>query len=352
MTQQLEIIGADVGASTIKVVGRKTGFFPHAMHKMTDSEIATMQISEPTSAIVQSAWKVEYRVKREWLGGWIQVGTRAMRKGKGSVEFGAARYKKEYYGVLGAIGLWFAGTPDSAHVHFAGTHPSEYSDYTPDIIEAIMGQWRVTHKGVTKTFSVDKVSLMHEPVAAFRHALLPINGMRPKVPTWMKKDTVIGLDFGGFTLGVMVAESMKIDYTAVLSLPHGMLDVLDELWDSMRSEYRTQLREIAFPDMGKLRWALTHGVYPAGGYGNLDVNKLAERARKRVLNEIPAVISRMGGKATFSGVFLAGGGVADMEEAIRKAVDHPNIYLADNPKNIVYAAAQGAYRSAFLALGK
>lgn len=348
----LVTVGVDVGAATIKVVGKgKTGFFPHAINAMTDSEIETMRMSEPTSSIVQSSYKVEYRLKREWVGGWVTVGTRAMRRGVGSVKFGAARYEKDYYGVLGAIAFWYVNVPDQSHVHFSGTHPSEYQEYARDIQAAMTGQWRVEHKGKVKTFSVDKVSLMHEPVAAFRHVMLPIDGLKPAFPRWLRTETILGLDFGGFTLGVMAAESLRVDYTSSLSLPYGMLDVLDELWASMRAKYRKELKDIPFPDMGKLRWALSHGFYPAGGYGNLNVKELAERARQKVLNTIPSVISRMGGIGSYGGVFLAGGGVADMEKEIRKAIGHPKIHLADSPDKIVFAAANGAYRAALLAQG-
>lgn len=348
MDNGIEIVGFDGGNANVKVDGRQTVAFPHALLPMTDSEVSVLMDDDANAAGVEHAWRVERKHGRDWKDmGWFMIGQRAMRSGKGSVKFGAARYTDTYFGVLAAIGLFQCDTPDGSDVLLGGSHTPDHRIYKQNMIDAAMGQWRVTNPGMEKgvrQFNIRQVFCLDEPVAAYRHATISdANAGQFHGEEWLRSGVVIVLDIGGLTTGVSVVEQRRVDYSAGASDDIGMLDVLDELAKGIRKRYVKELTNTPFLNMHKVRNALRVGKYDAGGYGMLDVKQEAERARGIVLNRIPALYTRFGGKAEYNGVLLAGGGSADMATQLKELIDHPNIAFADpSMDQLHFSTARGS----------
>lgn len=343
--------GLDVGNNNIKVVGDqgRTHFY-HALHKLRPDQIQALESrqGQTLDSTQSEGLGVVYTVNGEYYA----VGESALKMGARSARMGENRYTQDYYGILGAIGLYRTLVLDKTNnresVIALCTYTPKDAIYIDAIKAAITGDWEITHQKKTMKIKVSKVFTADEPVSHYRNAIFYSGGqsLRSDTAELQKGDCLI-IDVGGLTTGFAIASDGKIDYTAARSLPVGMQRALDQLAQTIRKTYRDTLKGAQVLPMDKVRDALRSGTYDAGGKGTLDVRDLVTDAFSPVLYEIEnTYTNEYGGSASFSSILLAGGGGWQIKKQLMPRLDHNLIFLsAKSAEAMVLGAAEGGYKT-------
>lgn len=329
------IIAGDVGNANIKMKSEhgKTDF-PHALFKLTGSQVADLETGGEGSPNI-------YRVN----GVLYAIGEQAVRNGAGAAKYGEERYVPEYYGVLAAIGL-FRVLPESAKdIYYLGTHTPKDNVYKQDLIDAVKGSWVVENMGARRAFRVATVVTIDEPSAHYRHATLYDGGESYRGPERLRRGTCAIIDIGGLTTGFASADSGRMDYTAGNTRVRGILDAIWELEKLLWQRYSKELKGQKVLSPIRLRDALMDGEYDAGGLGVLTCAKEAEEAGNIVVSDVLAYFNDYGGASSFDSVLLAGGGGALLKARLMKHLNHRAVYASDeNPDKMFMGAALGGYK--------
>lgn len=334
----LDLISLDAGNAQIKAVTMENEiFFPHALRRLSTSDIEDLTLRSDADS------KDIFIVN----GTYYAIGRQALRTGAGSVLLGEARYVETYYGVLAAIAMFRAFNESKKSVYLYGSHTPKDAIYRHDLVLAAKGNWVVENMGNRKTFRVVDARGVDEPVAAFRHAT-----MREDDPRYyrgdfrLRKGETAILDIGGFTFAITVADKAVIDYNSSRTYPNaGILDVLDNLKASIRSNHRTRLKGANDLPETRLREALKTGVYDAGGLGRLNVQREVQEACNLLLNDILNFFQNYGGSSSFDALLLAGGGSVIMERALMESLNHRYTFMAEEDRKRMHmATARGGMK--------
>lgn len=331
-----QLMALDAGNAQIKVVTDQTeGYFPHALKKMSGSEVEAFSLrSDSTNEQIFIVNGVYYA-----------IGEQAMRNGSGAVLLGEARYTREYYGVLAAIAAFHGFPASTRNIFLYGSHTPKDVIYRDDLINAVLGKWDVQCQSVKKSFNVVRAMGYDEPAGAFRHATLSEDGLSRRGQKQLHTAETAILDVGGLTLGISIADKSMIDYSSAQSHLIGILDVLDELRRLIRSKYRAELKGGNQLPESRLRKSLETGIYQAGGLGDLNVRSEVNEACNLVLTDILKFFQNYGGAGSFDAVLLAGGGSVLLEKKLREHLNHAHVYVAEEDRKCMHmATARGGMK--------
>lgn len=311
--------------------------FPHSLAPLSERELVNLKERINEDSNDSSVYCVN--------GLWWKVGGKALRSGAGSALYGEARYTREYYGVIVAIALFKTFESSKNNVYLYGSHTPKDLIYRQDLVKAASGKWEVKSGNITKTFTVVNGAGADEPNLAYRHATMASDGRTYQGDLILRQGEVLICDVGGFTLGISVAESGRIDYDSSHTYVTGILDVIDNVQGAIRANFRKELKGANKLDGMRLRDSLLTGTYDAGGLGLLDVGIEVQSACDLLMRDILQFYKQYGGVATFHSILICGGGGALMEHHIRRMIDHPHIYVADACRERMHlATVQGGMK--------
>ena len=323
MKSRYSFVSLDSGNAQVKcLTAEGETVFPHSLNLLSERE--QINLKERNDRMEDDNDSV-YQVN----GTWYKVGAKALRSGAGSALYGEARYKKDYYGVLAAIAMYKTFETSKNNVYLYGSHTPKDLIYRQDLVNAAKGKWTVKNGSTVKTFNVIAGAGADEPNLAYRHATLAADGRSYQGELILRRGDVLICDIGGFTLGISVASSGKIDYDSSQTYVTGILDVIDNVRDAIRANFRKELKGANTLDGMRLRAALQTGQYDAAALGMLNVSHEVQSACDLLMRDILQFYEQYGGASTFHSILICGGGGALMEHHIRRVIDHPHIYVAD-----------------------
>lgn len=335
----LTLASIDVGNAAIKAVcnNGKSIAFPHAFIHLSEREWETAMLRGNTYDY--------YTVN----GQRYVVGETAERNHHSERRLGAARYTRDYYGVLGAIALYeiVGGENDrSARVTVMGMHAPEYISSQNDIRESISGAWVVAAANKPDfKLTVKNVFMIDEPVGGTMKVVMNANG------TAFSSDGFSGeglrgltIDVGGWTLDTALAYELVPSPDQILSMPNmGILNVMHSLRMALRNRYPHELRDVSVFPQDRLREAIRTGIYRAGSYGNLPCGEEVDDSARQLLTDTYGAYSRAGG-GTLDYVILTGGGSGALESHLREALGHNRVWMASKANDIHMANAEGGLK--------
>lgn len=330
-------VALDCGNANVKITpdnGQET-VFVHALHELSAHQIEMLKYSGGEAPDVF-----------EVNGTYYSAGDQAIKDGAGAALLGEQRYTRNYYGVLAAISLHRALPANAKNIFMFSSHTPKDKIYRAEIRESVRGDWLVSSQGVAKKFGVLEVQGYDEPTGAFRHAVFSDDGLSMRGARNLREGACLIIDIGGFTVGLSVAENGKVDYDSSITHVGGILDVLAEFEQLIRSKYRLKLKGANALKPDRLREAFATGVYRAGGTGDLDVRDCVTNAANPLLHSIEVYVSNYGGIAAYDSMLLAGGGTTLFEGKLRERIKHPYMYPADeNRAHVQRATARGGLKT-------
>lgn len=269
------------------------------------------------------------------------VGASAERHGVITRHTGAARYIKDYYGVLviaAAARLFDRG----GELAIFGSHAPGDVDYRDDLMDAIMGSWSVQTADGAKQFNVTYANAFDEGLGGWANVVLARDG-RQLQRLDLNSGNALIVDIGGGTTDfIAIAEGGVVDYSLQHSLPLGILDVLSDFENSIRANNRDFFKSAAKglrPE--RVRDALRTGRFEGGGKP-LSCEAEAKAAVSVLLNRFSeAYQQRAGGPTRWDTVIATGGGVGAIYERLLPVLDHGNVVTAETLDCIHLANVRG-----------
>ena len=274
---------------------------------------------------------------------------------------GAAKYTREYYGLLfaAAVAHMF---PDPAMMGkepvFAvmASHSSKDKPFHELVMRAIGGRWRYMAGGKTYNFLVKSVETYEEPFGGYANlkyvSRVERIGKRESL-AWsfgFQDRQVAVLDVGGGTTGVMLidADGEPI-YGASDSVMQGVNDVMATLERLLQQatpreiaalrDMPTVFRTSSIPHQ-TLQQALRTGEVYAEGRA-IDVSALVNKACNPLLNEV-SQLYRAKNLQFADTIIMTGGGCALLDGRLRKALNHQDMQLASPLAELQFANVRGA----------
>jgi hypothetical protein len=280
-----------------------------------------------------------------WIDGLpYAVGATAERHGIPTRPKGAARYTRSYYGVALAAMLAHGYSISGEVSAFIG-HPPRDNQYAVDIRAAVLGPWTVWQCGQEKAFVVAEAFTFEEPLGGLMNVVLNEQGtnyLHNDLPIETEYGLII--DIGGHTVNILAAKpGGEPDFSLNESVTIGIDDALDSFVKSIRTNYAGLFRTSRHPGRPEtIRAALATGKLRASGR-ELDVSQEAQQATSLLLNEIGRIYLGMAdGPAPWGYIVLTGGGGGLLSERLKADVlDHPRVFLADDPDSIDRANMRG-----------
>jgi hypothetical protein len=167
----MSVMVLDAGNSIIKakIARREQGeiAFPHAFKQLTEAEYAN---------VVRRANSLGTSLDYLRVNGHpYVVGESAERHGVSIQRFGAARYTRDYYGVLAAATL-ARFYVRSREVMVFGSHPPGDVNFWDDLMKAVIGDWQVEIGENERQFKVTYANTFDEPVGGLMNVLLTEDG--------------------------------------------------------------------------------------------------------------------------------------------------------------------------------
>lgn len=329
-----QFVSLDEGHALVKGSTDTTWWwFVHALMPITDNDWDKLkQRSQPGE---------EYYVVN---GQPYVIGETAERKGWTGRLQGAARYKRDYYGVMGAIMMFQLFKTSQRSITVYATHAPEYIDYRDKIAQSLMGEWEVESMGAKRTFNIKDVLCCDEPVAGAMNVMLADKGAGFAREA-LQSGTGLVIDIGGYTTDATLLENGVPDYHSLMSEPGvGILSTLEEFKRDLRARYSEKLSTSSRLRPEKLRQGLATGIYHAGGYGDLDCQEQADIACNRLSVIVSDIYSRHGGKSELDYLIMTGGGSGLLFDRLKRVLDHPAIHLANSPEYVHMANVVGAMK--------
>ncbi len=344
----VELLGLDVGNAAVKAVGSSGSItFPHGLVELSQRSKDDYRMRGELDTN-KNIWKVN--------GTYYKVGAAALEDGA-MLRYGESRYIDTYYPVLSAVAMFMA-LKGNGDVIVMGSHTPKDIIYRPDLIAGLKGKsartWTVCHRGTERTFRIVGAYGIDEPVGVWRHTVLEDNGETYRKDTRrVRRGVSVILDIGGFTTAWAISRDGLLEYDRSTTHVNGILNVLENLEQLIRTEYRAKLKGVQRLDHMELRKTLKTGKYNAAGAGMLNAADLVDQAVAPLLNDVGAVFERLGGLAGAHSVILGGGGSAALEERIRKVFNHPHMITADPEIDRLHlSTSTGAFKTLRLLLSK
>ncbi len=132
---------------------------------------------------------------------------------------GAARYTRDYYGILSAATLGRL-YDRSREVAIFGSHPPGDVKFRQDLMESVVGEWYVEVKGKELHFRVSYA--FDEPVGGLMNVLLTEDRQHYQ-HTNINDGRALVIDIGGFTTDwLAVNPGVEVDYSLARSVTIGI----------------------------------------------------------------------------------------------------------------------------------
>lgn len=335
----MSIMVLDSGNSIIKakIARRQSGeiAFPHAMKQLTESEYE--KITNRAGFQNQSADYLRINEKP------YVVGESAERHGLITQRTGAARYTRDYYGVLAAAALGRL-YDRGREMSIFGSHPPGDVQFRQDLMEAIVGDWTVEIKGKERHFRVSYANTFDEPVGGLMNVILTEDGQHYQ-NTNINGGRALVIDIGGHTTDwLAVNPGGEIDYSLARSIPLGIQGVLSDFEESFRSNNLEAVKDTAVLPPDRVRKALITGVFEGGGK-QYPCEQEVEEATSLMLNRMADTYQRIaGGALRWDSIILTGGGSALLYHKLIPVLNHEKVILADETESLYLANVRGGMK--------
>lgn len=271
------------------------------------------------------------------------IGESAERHGIVTPRTGAARYTKDYCGVLAAISLTRL-YDRSREVAVFASHPPGDVNFRQDLMESVVGDWYVEVKGKERHFRVSYANTFDEPVGGLMNVLLTEDGQHYQ-HTAINDGRALVIDIGGFTTDWLgVNPGGQVDYSLARSVPIGIQSVIADFEDSFRANNLESVKNTPTLPPDRVRKAITSGVFEGGGR-KYSCEREVDEATSGMLNRIGDTYQRIaGGALGWDCIILAGGGSGLLYNRLLPILKHKNIILADEIESIHLANVRGGLK--------
>ena len=155
----MSVIVLDAGNSVIKAKIARRGCgeatFPHALKPLTETEYSNVKVRASATGPPLDYIQVNSQP--------YVVGASAERHGTPIQHTGAARYSRDYYGVMAAAAMGRL-YQRSREVSIFGSHAPGDVRFRQDLMEAVIGDWHVEVGRRERHFRVSYANTFDEPV--------------------------------------------------------------------------------------------------------------------------------------------------------------------------------------------
>jgi hypothetical protein len=312
----------DEGNGSIKVScpdGEVKEFsFPHAFTRLSQADYtritARVARSDPDYMLIN--------------GTPYAFGAKGLRHGKMERKHGAARYKKDYYGVFLAAAMAKGFQRSVDNVFVMGSHAPGDADYALSLMEAAAGTWVVEHMDNVFTFNVADASTFDEPLGGWANCILRADG-EGYANKSMNDGTTLTIDIGALTVdGLVIDAGGSPDYAYARSEKCGVLAAVDQFIKDFRSANAKALQNVPTLNEEMVHQAIRTGKMDLRGLGVIDCPDLASELRVSLVNDVLALYDGFGGGAEFDYLLFTGGGAALLHEELIKMIDHNAKFFA------------------------
>lgn len=335
----MSVLILDAGNSVIKAkISRKDQgevTFPHAFRQITDSEYESIITRAGTAANIQDYMRINDIP--------YVVGESAERHGVITQRSGAARYTRDYYGILAAAAmgrLYERGR----EVSVFGSHPPGDVKFRKDLMKSVIGDWHVEIGDTERYFKVTYANTFDEPVGGLMNVLLTEDGQHYQHSDLNGGRSLV-IDIGGFTTDwLAVNPGGEVDYGLARSVPIGIQNVLTDFEESFRSNHLEIVKDSPVLPADRLRKAITTSYYEGGGLKYACENEVKE-ATNLLLNRIADTYQKLaGGALSWDSIILTGGGSALLYKQLLPILNHNKLILADEIKSLHLANVRGGLK--------
>jgi hypothetical protein len=189
----MSVMVLDAGNSIIKakIARRENGelSFPHALRKLTENEYQKIISRTYTNGSSKDYMRIN--------GIPYVIGESSERHGMVAKRSRAARYTRDYYGVLAAAAL--------AQLYGRGREVAVFGSHAPgdvkfreDLMRSVIGEWEVEMNGSKANFMVNYANTFDEPVGGLMNVLLTEDGQHYQ-HAHVGDGRSLVIDIGGFT---------------------------------------------------------------------------------------------------------------------------------------------------------
>ena len=335
----MSVLVLDAGNSIIKgkIARREQGeiAFPHALRRLTESEYQKILSRARTNGSSKDYIRVN--------GVPYVIGESAERHGLVSKRSGAARYTRDYYGVLAAatlVQLYGRGR----EVAIFGSHAPGDVKYREDLMRSVVGDWEVEMGESKANFKVIYANTFDEPVGGLMNVLLTEDGQHYQ-HAHVGDGRSLVIDIGGFTTDFLaVNPGGEVDYSLAQSVPLGIQSVISDFEDSFRNNHLEAVKDTPVLPPERVRSAITTGVFEGGGR-KFSCKQDVEEATSLFLNRFSDTYQRLaGGALAWDTIILTGGGSALLHDKLKPLLKHRSIMLADDLDSLHIANVRGGLK--------
>jgi len=329
----------DAGNSIIKAkIARKEQgeiAFPHALLQLSENEYEKIL----TRARINGMSKDYFRVN----GNPYVVGKSAERHGVITARSGAARYTKDYCGVLAAISLALLYGRGGEVAVFV-SHPPGDVKYREDLMKSVIGEWEVEIGQSKANFRVIYANTFDEPVGGLMNVLLTEDGQRYQYPQIGDGRSLV-IDIGGFTTDFLaVKQGGEVDYALARSVPLGIQSIISNFEESFRTNNLEIVKDTPVLPPDRVRKAIVTGVFEGGGR-KFSCDQDVGEATSLFLNQFVDTYQRLaGGALSWDNIILTGGGSALLHRKLVPILKHNNVILADTKESLHLANVRGGLK--------
>jgi len=335
----MSVMILDAGNSIIKAkIARKEQgeiIFPHAIRQLTETEYVNIVSRSGMTANMQDYLRIN--------GQPYAVGESAERQGLVTQRSGAARYTKDYYGILAAAALGRL-YERGREVSIFGSHAPGDLKFRQDLMKAVIGDWEVEINKQVCHFQVSYANTFDEPVGGLMNVLLTEDGQHYQHSDLNGGRSLV-IDIGGFTTDwLAVNPGGEVDYSLARSIPMGIQNVLTDFEESFRANNLEAVKATPVLPPERLRKAISTGVYEGGGR-KYPCEKEVKEATNLLLNRFADTYQRVaGGALGWDAVILTGGGSALLYQRLLSILNHAKVILADEIECLHLANVRGGLK--------
>lgn len=335
----MSVMVLDAGNSIIKakIARRERGevAFPHALKPLTEAEYSNIKARASTTGLSLDYIRVN--------GQPYVAGPSAERHGVPIQRTGAARYTRDYYGVLAAAALGRL-YERSREVSVFGSHPPGDVKFRQDLMEAVIGDWHVEVSGRERHFRVSYANTFDEPVGGLMNVILTEDGQHYQHSN-ISGGRALVIDIGGFTTDwLAVNPGGEVDYSLARSVPIGIQNVVTDFEESFRANNLQAVKDTPVLSPERVRHAIATGVFEGGGRRYPCQDEVRE-ATSLLLNRIADTYQRIaGGALGWDSIILTGGGSAVLYDKLLPILNHEHVILADDIESIHLANVRGGLK--------
>lgn len=339
MEIKMSVLILDAGNSIIKAkVARREQSeiaFPHAFRSLTEAEYKSITSRSGKLSNTNSYMRIN--------GKPFVIGEGAERFGVTTIRSGAARYTRDYYGVLAAAAMGYL-FERGREISVFGSHAPGDMKFRDDLMRSVIGEWEVEFGGRVSKFKVTYANTFDEPVGGLMNVILAEDGQHYQHSDLNGGRSLV-IDIGGFTTDwLAVNPGGEIDYGLSRSVPIGIQNVLTEFEESFRSNNLEAVKDTPILPPERLRKAVLTGVYEGGGRKYKCESEVKE-ATNLLLNRISDTYQRIaGGAMSWDSIVLTGGGSALLHDRLIPILNHNKVILADELSDLHLANVRGGLK--------